>query len=307
MRCPLPILASVLLVCAFGCGPAEEDAPDVGPAEPWAGYDVPPPAPLEVDCNHCHKDLTLPNPSYSGARAWLAAKGLGMRRLDPIFPAPGTRFILDWPERGGHDLAADQKCSTCHPVRNEDGLGHGLRTYPKPGEVFAKEVDCAASCHTWLPAEASITQPFGVGAGWQGSLRPAALLKGASGGHGTIWRKGLRPEDQKAFMVPAFGPGCGGCHNLASEDHGSIVGCMDCHVLSAGKVDQHALHVGLITTWQAAMDPKGYAAKTKACDYCHVNVNGRTELSAAACYNCHLSGHQPLNADGKAHFWGPGP
>jgi hypothetical protein len=42
------------------------------------------------------------------------------------------------------------------------------------------------------------------------------------------------------------------------------------------------------------------------CAYCHTELEP-SPRSSAACYNCHLSGHQPMNAEGQAHFWPTAP
>jgi hypothetical protein len=41
----------------------------------------------------------------------------------------------------------------------------------------------------------------------------------------------------------------------------------------------------------------------EVCGYCHAP----SELFRAACYNCHLSGHQPFNDNGLPHYWNAPP
>lgn len=322
-----PHLAIWLLVLsltglAAACGgddePSQPDAADTADTDaaaqvdagppPWEGFDVPPPAKLVIDCGTCHDLVALAKPATAvtaGPATWAAAHARGMVRHDPIFPSPLLQFRLPWPKRGHHDAAAMKDCAICHPVRLEDGLGHGLLAYPDPTTPFKGGADCASNCHGWLPdaIKQAPLWPASPQLTYAGSSRAAAMLAAVKTGHTTLFEKGIRLASAKAFSMPSYNPGCGGCHNFAAEDHGTVSGCLDCHIMGAGDPDAHSLHVSRITTQQAAFDPEGKKSGKKACDYCHTPESGPALRSSAACYGCHLSGHQPLDADGKAHFW----
>ena len=68
-----------------------------------------------------------------------------------------------------------------------------------------------------------------------------------------------------------------------------------------GKGELHIMHVAAINDHGADIDAT--QAGIPACAYCHMQDRAYDYRSRAVCYNCHLSGHQPLNADGKPHFW----
>jgi len=240
---------------------------------------------LVTACDQCHDlaGLSL-SPGGEGLtpRDWLATAGLGMLRDDPAIPAADTRYSLDWPRRGYHP-AEPGECAACHPL-NAGGVGHGLSTYPDPGTAFQAGHDCATGCH-----------------GWQGQS-PAGLLQAADNSHSRLWREGARfPQGQG--HVAAFRPGCGGCHNLQAEAHGTITTCLQCHVLGGLEGELHQAHVAIIDADQEALDPEAYAAGVSACGYCHPEDDAPLERWRAACYTCHGSGHRPVEADGRPLSW----
>ncbi len=241
------------------------------------------------NCNGCHDStwLAAQQPQATGTQVqWLMAKGRGLVRVEPVFPTPGTVYGLPWPARGWHDAAALQNCAVCHPYRPEDGLGHSLLGYPDVAAVFQPGGTCTG-CHGWLDP----------------SMQPETLLKGADNGHARIWLLGVRPKVPQDYRFAAFNPGCGGCHNVASENHGAIAGCLDCHRMGGPGSASHDKHTKLIADNQAKLDPQAVTAGTPTCGWCHTPDSGETGRSRAACYNCHLSGHQPMDAKGKAQFW----
>lgn len=288
---------------------------DGGPADVWtdSASDVPPtdtamdPAPelppLLASCGACH-DLEelkeVASDESAGPRQWMAFQGNGLVRVEPALPAPGTQYGLKWIDRGRHDDPMGD-CATCHPVR-DDGTGHGLRIYPQVDGVFEGGTDCAGGCHTWLKDTVEVPgfeNSEGVTPVYAGSARPGDLLEGANTAHSKLWREGARP-DAALFRIAAFNPGCGGCHNLAAESHGTTMGCLDCHKFLGGP---HDLHVQVVNALMDQVDPGAGAAGLALCAYCHVHDDPSMVRSGSVCYNCHLSGHQPLDGQGKAHFW----
>lgn len=194
-------------------------------------------------------------------------------------------------------------CSGCHPIR-DDGLGHGTKTYPAAyrGSPFEGGVNCAGACHAWL-RDSIVASGFedaqGATPEHRGSGRPDALLA-VSTAHRTIWQRGFRSTSpwQK---IGALSPGCGGCHHAQSEKHGEVPACTACHRFGGVESEPHKEHVDRISTLIDQIDPK--RPQMTACAYCHDEGDTARARSNAACYNCHLSGHQPLDANAKAHFW----
>jgi hypothetical protein len=228
---------------------------------------------LVTACDQCH-DLAGLSVSPGGeglsTRDWLASAGLGLLRDDPAIPVAGTRYALDWARRGHHPSEPGD-CGGCHPV-DGDGVGHGLSVYPDPGTAFTAGQDCATGCHGWV------------------AQSPASLLEAADNAHSRLWREGARfPPGQG--RVSALRPGCGGCHNLQAEAHGTITTCLQCHAFGGMGGDLHAGHLAAL---QADAEP---------CAWCHVEDGLSPERWRAACYNCHPSGHQPLEAAGGARVW----
>jgi len=178
--------------------------------------------------------------------------------------------------------------------------------YPAPEKAFTGATDCAPACHGWVDGGAA---PGGFPGATDlvtvtGSLRPGDLLQAGDNGHSRLWREGARPATQSAFRISAFGPGCGGCHNLMAEDHGAILNCLDCHDFQSNASAIHTAHVAAIADHQAQFDPQGAGAGVTACDYCHEGeATGPTARSRGACHDCHLSGHAPVGADGLPQFW----
>jgi len=265
---------------------------------------------LESECQRCHvldnlgRKLSDDN---AGIREWMAAQGTGLVRSDPAFPVPGIVFALPWPERGWHgeDSRNIDTCSDCHPVE-ENGIGHGVRTYPENARelAFAGGESCADGCHGWL-AESVVSEGFRNGLGkvpvFNGSLRPEALLESGGNAHSDLFKKGAHPEELP-MKIASFNAGCGGCHNVASESHGAIPSCVGCHSFKGTEGEKlRASIVAHIEKHVVDNDPD--RPGDSACIYCHRQDESDPERSNRACYNCHLSGHQPLNGDGDPHFW----
>ena len=280
---------------------------------------------LSTECGDCHdvNQMMLPvEGGRAGNREWMAEAGSGLVRRDPAIPEPGAHLALDWAERGFHDRdvlmdcgnchsgpmsggaheALD--CSGCHPVR-EDGLGHGVKTYTEKARelVFAGGESCAAGCHSWLLEEVTSAGFAGEGGTtptYTGILDPETLLLQADNAHARLFFHGSR-SGKETIKIAAFNPGCGGCHNAVEESHGTILSCTYCHRFGEPEAGLHVSHIRAIEDNRARLDPA--AAGGLSCDYCHFPDETGTERSKAVCYNCHLSGHQPLNPAGKAHFW----
>jgi hypothetical protein len=296
---------TLALLLVAGCGGSaggQPDAVDV-PSDVTATPEIPV---LVKECGTCHDLAALTEPGTGAGMApgaWAATAAEGVVRVDPLFPEPGTWWGSPWPRRGVHPAGGE--CATCHPLA-ADGTGHGLRLYPSPAKAFQGAMDCAPACHGWVDVG---TDPAGFpGADGvpavTGALRPGALLTAGDNAHSTLWRQGARPTAQAGFRITAFGPGCGGCHNLMSEDHGATLGCLDCHDFQSDSSAIHTAHVATIADHQGRFDPQGAAAGITACSYCHEGeATGPTERSRRACHNCHLSGHAPVAADGMPQFW----
>ncbi len=275
--------------------------------EQYPGVDLPPLPALVSDCGTCHDQSTItapPQAEPSAPRGWMAERGRGLARFDPAIPEPGTKLTLAWTERGHHDAAGSGGCAACHPVR-DDGVGHGVRTYPSLDSVFDASADCARSCHAWLPEDATgegYEDDAGQSPRYEGTLRPGELLAAADNGHARLWREGARPPTS-TFKVGAFNAGCGGCHNLAAEAHGNIPSCLDCHRFGDQSGEVHKLHVSVIAENADKLDVEAAAAGATFCTYCHTGDEDSGSRARTACYGCHLSAHQPLDEDGRAHFW----
>lgn len=305
MKRPVLLLALLSTLVLAAC---EEDAAE----KPPVVAQLPP---VVTDCSTCHElgelAAELSN-ERGGLREWVGSMGQGLVRRDPAIPAPGVHLGFTWPGRGRHGLpgaevegdALREACSGCHPV-GADGLGHGVRCYPPEAArtVFTGGASCGGSCHGWLTGgvtAAGFQDAGGQTPTYQGSLRPAELLAAADNAHFALWREGWRTDSQR-IRIWAFNPGCGGCHNAISEPHGAVAGCLDCHDLGGMGGEQHGRHVELITNHADRIDPG--RPDPSPCAYCHRQGDLSGVRSRAACYNCHLGGHQPLDGEGKAHFW----
>jgi len=279
---------------------------DAVSAEGAARPDLPP---FTGDCQVCHDPASLGVPGadpQQGLRQWMESKGAGLVRRDSAFPDGALHLSLEWPRRGSHAEAEDASgCGLCHPVGPE-GIGHGVRTYPEEllATVFTGGASCADECHGWLVEDVTVTG-FEDGTGqvpfYQGSARPADLLAAGGNAHSTLWQEGARPQ-VLPMKIAAFNSGCGGCHHVAGESHGAIMTCTDCHGLAGSQGSQlHEQHVEFIAQHSSRLDPVHEGES--GCGFCHLGDTGDPELHRAACYSCHLSGHQPLDVEGRAHFW----
>ena len=305
---------AILVMVWVGIGCGGESVPDVGPdvaadlvpdAGGEAAVETWEPPPFTTDCKTCHDVDSLgvvKGDEHAGAREWMTEQGAGLVRRDPAIPAPGVTLGLPWPSRGRH--GAGTECADCHPVR-ADGLGHGVRTYPAVvlDKVFSGGESCSGACHEWLSDQGASSGYLGADGktpSYVGSLRPSQLLQGADNAHSTLWKLGLR-VDLPPISITVFNPGCGGCHNATEESHGAVVGCLDCHHFGGSTGELHATHVQAIADNAGVIDAQ--RAGASFCSYCHRTDGVPVDRSNPACYNCHLSGHQPMDKDGRAHFW----
>ena len=298
-------------------GPSEDTAIDgTGDLEPDEAVDMAPVV-LETACDICHEIPTLSerrDPDDLAPGDWIGAHGEGLVRYAPSLPVDAAlHFEIRWPRRGSH-LTAEDGCFDCHPVY-ADGRGHSVHQYPTDGLELAHQpggTDCAEECHLWL-GESHHASGFPDASGatvvTDVSGRPADLLEGADNGHARIWRDGYQGEESGASQFVKLLPsGCGGCHNLGSERHGGIATCSDCHKFESLDAELHINHVAAVSAGQASNDPSN--PTRSPCLYCHnfneIDASEPDTVYRGACYNCHLSGHQPVNADGEAHFWPSG-
>lgn len=259
-------------------------------------------------CDTCHKpedrQTTI---STLDIRAWMQQKGQGLTRRVGLMTSSVYAFGLDVVSRGHHPLMPPAECAACHPV-SSDGARHGLAQYPT--QVHAAAVtggqDCGPTCHTWLKPQATVTgftPKTGSAPMVTGSIRPYDLLAASKDSHATVFHKGFsRTSADTGLLVGRIGPGCAGCHGIHNDKHGSTPGCLDCHTLGGSTGSLHKAHIDAITKGQPDIDPQNSAKGS--CDYCHGLTATAGTLKNAACYNCHLSGHQvksPTTA--KPHFW----
>ncbi|MFH2009294.1 MAG: hypothetical protein ABI333_22075 [bacterium] len=258
------------------------------------------------DCMECHDLASLTAPvSSEPLREWTGLQGRGLVRRPVMIQTDAEAFEAPLPRRGNHTEMAAAYCVACHPV-SEQGIRHGLRIYPREarGRVFGSATDCAASCHGWLPVDAistGFTPASGAPPEYSGSLRPHALLTGADNAHAVIYREGFVRDGGFTLLISRLKSGCGGCHNVRNEFHGTINSCVQCHRFGDTSGRLHTTHLDAIESGRDAND-LDHAAEVP-CSYCHGFGPVESDLKNAACYSCHLSGHQPLNDAGQAHFW----
>jgi hypothetical protein len=119
--------------------------------------------------------------------------------------------------------------------------------------------------------------------------------------HTQVWQQGYRAA-AGAMKIGVLNAGCGACHHAQSEKHGEVPNCLTCHPFGGSQGEAHKAHLDRITAHADDIDPKR-PAQMSPCAYCHYESDTAASRSNAACYNCHLSGHQPLDGTGKAHFW----
>ena len=290
----LRTLGLFAMLVSSGCGGSGSEQPQDSSAA--AEVDPGPSLPALMDeCANCHALADLgqaPAGKPMGWREWTLEHGTGLIRQDPAFPDPVTHFVLPWPERGFHDEdeLQEDRCLDCHPV-DSWGIGHGGET-------------CAGSCHSWLPAMITTRGPVpaqGQPVEYKGSMRPETLLEAVEGAHQQLWKGGLRPENLP-MKIASFNLGCGGCHNVSSESHGHVPACTQCHKIcgpDGQEIRDRMLEA--IAARRKELDPEH--SEMSACGYCHPQGDPYQQVGQAACYNCHLSGHQPVDKEGQPHFW----
>ena len=276
-----------------------------------AGCQKPPAAEKLPTCGKsgCHSIPALNTPlSSAPAREHTTQKGEGLVRKAVLMSTKNLTFKFVYPRRGYHpDGTTTGECLSCHPISSE-GARHGISQYPKEARTvaFSGGKTCAtAKCHPWLKTSVTstgFTPATGAAPAYKGSARPHTLLTaGAKGGHGKIYRLGYVKPDKANILMGRLRPGCVGCHGTRNDKHGSMPGCMDCHKFGGVTGTVHKKHISAITKGRAAIDPGN--ASESGCNYCHQLEKANT-LKNAACYNCHLSGHQVMDPKtGKPHFW----
>ncbi len=266
-----------------------------------------------VSCYDCHDpyqiSMSRSNESL-GIKEWMQVGSSGLVMIQPYNPPPLYIFILDWPLRGRHpfDLNTND-CAQCHPIYN-NVENHSNSQYPPQAQnfLYTGGVNCAGSCHSWLEGNVQSTgfsSSTGTAPTYTGTLDPYTLLTSVQTAHTKIFLYGFRiTQDDPNLAIRHLNPGCGGCHNWDGPRHGHIAECTDCHVFDPSvSGGLHQQHINIITATQSQIDPGD--AGMPSCAYCHGFSDTTTNytLSNAACYNCHLSGHQPVGADGMPQFW----
>ena len=262
---------------------------------------------FSADCSLCH-DLeelkTALSDELAGPREWMSEHGAGMLRLpDPAFSTGGMTFENPWKNRARHTDADLHYCAYCHPVRS-DGMGHGVIMYPKEvyADAFSPGADCASSCHHWMK-RSIVSEGFENSEGakpvYNGTIRPYEMLSAVDNAHTRLFKSGAHMY-KPTMRIASLMPGCAGCHNVREEGHGAVMGCLDCHRMGGYSGVLHQYHSQAIEEEIADKDP-GFSGPV--CGYCHLRGEELDSRERATCYNCHLSGHQPLDENGKAHFW----
>ena len=237
---------------------------------------------LNVGC-HAGKEFN-PNPPVESQRQWLLANG---------------EALGEWTERGIHavndtdnPLPATMSCYQCHAQTCDNCHLNDFQVHasgPEPpifpeGASGQVDKDCAQGCHAWVKAGETITsEGFTNASGdpqqttYVGPISPAELLEAA---------KTDKPLHAEIFATY----GCEGfCHGGPQAPHGTITLCKSCHSFqfsNAEEVNLHSTHVSFVEAEQPLADPAGAEAGSPACNYCH--------SSGASCWNCHLSGHDPV-------------
>jgi hypothetical protein len=233
--------------------------------------------------------------STDAYRDWMVARGRGLVRHVPLILTTDTAFVLDPVRRGNHPPLGVGQCADCHPVSG-DGARHGISQYPATAR--------GAACHSWL-LPSGTTKGFRPAKGsepvFSGSFRPHDLLSAAGDAHGRIYREGYTRTSGARIRVGRINAGCAGCHAVRNDKHGNLPGCLDCHDFGKSKGAVHKKHTDAVARGRASIDP-GNAGRS-GCDYCHGFSDGAAGMRNAACYSCHLDGHQVKDKDRKAHFW----
>ena len=299
------LLFSTLVFLLGGCSDSGSNGQTPGDGDSEEEITLPK---LVRDCSLCHNydDLSAEHSNEdAGPKEWLAENGLGLVRFEKALPEPGLQQLASpWPDRGRHSESDLADCFSCHPV-DELGHGHGIKTFSESARssVFQGETNCAGACHAWLK-DSVTTEGFenaqGETASYSGSIRPEDLLSVGNSMHRTIWKEGYYIPNE-SIKIAMFHPGCGGCHQVAEESHGTIPECLQCHNFQGSTGELHTKHMQAIQNHVDANDPEG--AQLTGCIYCHRADGVDNERPNAACRNCHLSGHQPLDENGNAHFW----
>lgn len=263
------------------------------------------PAPL---CDQCHKLAELQAPVSAEAPAeHMRKQGMGLVRVMELMASPKPQLTFGFMERGNHPTYTLKQCADCHPV-SAQGVRHGMSQYPRSSRAVAfKPQTCASACHPWLKKSGSsvgFSPKTGTAPTYTGSLRPGDLLAASTDGHATVYKSGYSKAaaKNKGIKVGRILPGCVGCHNTQSDKHGETPACLNCHTLGGSSGTLHKAHVDAITKGRATIDPGNSAASS--CDYCHGFSSTASKLKNAACYSCHLSGHQVMDPrTAKPHFW----
>jgi hypothetical protein len=262
----------------------------------------------KTQCNNCHDYSQLAEKKSTEApREWTAKSGQGLTRKITLNFAADIAFSYRFPRRGNHTIetAGEPGCSTCHPMSTQ-GLRHGMSQYPLStrSQLFTSQTDCGSACHDWLPASGTSVgykPKEGTAPTYSGSLRPYELLTGANNRHAEIFKNGWVKVTGDPISIQRIKPGCGGCHTIIDERHGTMTECLDCHKFGGMSGAIHMAHLEAINQNRETIDPDH--GTESSCNYCHGLNDSPTRLLNSACYNCHLSGHQPLDASGKVHFW----
>lgn len=266
-----------------------------------------------ISCYNCHDPYQISvvrSNEVLGIKKWMQSGGEGLVRIPSFNPPPFFMDMLVWPKRGRHlfDLNTND-CAACHPIYN-NVENHSNSEYPPMAKrlLYRGGISCASGCHKWLSNNVhskGFLSASGTTPEYKGTLDPYTLLTSVRTAHTKIFLEGFRiTQDDPTLNIRFLNPGCGGCHNYDASMHGHIATCTDCHNFDpSGSSSLHQQHISIISATRAQIDPSD--SNLPACVYCHGFSDTTTNyaLSNAVCYNCHLSGHQPVGADGTPQFW----
>jgi len=268
-------------------------------------------SPAGIDCTACHDSASLLGQSDAALipPAENIKRAHGGLRLD----GATNGFKLIWPHRGTHSASdvfdPPKSCRSCHLISSE-WIAHLPAMYPHETEDGMPGADCANACHTWLPSDQQ-TLIYDVHKRQYRILnypgQPAAMLKGIESAHTNVWLNGYSwpGEIRSPIKLARIVPGCQGCHNMGSSEHGAITTCTDCHQFlnSKSAVNLHRRHLEVLSEGIKKPFPSLKSRSDARCGFCHDFKEAPNDCkvnAAAACYNCHLSGHAPKILNFKA-------
>lgn len=262
----------------------------------------------EACTENCHKDIAPPPTAVEGERDWMQRAGTGKgrwaRRGVHSEADRGRCFDCHKPDTDGKPVcvfchwdkqAYYGECRFCHPVHGDDEpvvrrphVWIEKFAYPPGADPTVPDVNCGQGCHAWVDGSV-VSRGF-----TNASLDPEQTTY-----RGTIRPGELLAQGQTAHSASFADKGCAACHDPV--EHGVVKDCVECHNYKIFTPDPerptlHLTHIPFIQAEQPLADPENFDQRTLSCNYCH-----GAPMSNASCWNCHLSGHDPVTP-----YWEPG-